>query len=65
MAKFTMDREEFIPIPVCAKLTSKEAVARYEELLAQAKIRMKNSGIRGLLDTPVQKQPPKLRRRVS
>ena len=50
---------------MCANLTTEQQRARYEELLGEAKVRMKNSGIRSLLDKPIQKQPPKLRRRIT
>lgn len=60
-----MDPEEFMTIPVGANLISKEAQARYEVLVAEAKERMAKSGMQSLLDKQVQKRPPKLRRRIS
>jgi hypothetical protein len=65
MADLNHNPDEFYTIPVQADTSIKEKRERYEEQVAEAKARMKAMGFKSLLDTPVTRQAPTLRRRIS
>jgi hypothetical protein len=65
MNRVRFEGETFMEIPVNAKVTDDEAVARYLQRVEEAKQKMKACGFTHILEKRIEKRPPKLRRRIS